>query len=91
VLAIRYDEQVKEHKMDRACGMHDILVRKPESWRPLGTPRHRGKDNIKTELKEIGCVEWINLAQRISQAGDISRMGDDENGHKLFIVKPEKI
>jgi hypothetical protein len=33
--------------------------------RPLGRPRHRWKDNIESNLKEIGWedVDWIKLAQ----------------------------
>jgi hypothetical protein len=42
-----------------------ILVGNPEGRRPLGRPRHRWVDNIKMDLREIGCygVDWINLAQ----------------------------
>jgi hypothetical protein len=32
-----------------------ILVRKPEGKRPLGRPRRRRVDNIKIDLREIGC------------------------------------
>jgi hypothetical protein len=31
-----------------------ILVRNPKGKRPLGRPRCRWKDNIKSNLKEIG-------------------------------------
>jgi hypothetical protein len=42
-----------------------VLVGKPEGLRPLGRPRPRWEDNIKTELREVGCgcVDWIGLAQ----------------------------
>jgi hypothetical protein len=47
--------------MDGTCSMHGenrnlcrILVGKPEVKRPLGTPRRRRNDNIKTGLREIG-------------------------------------
>jgi hypothetical protein len=41
-----------------------ILVGKREGKRPLGRPRHRWVDNIKMDLREIGCgVDWIDLAQ----------------------------
>jgi hypothetical protein len=33
---------------------YKILVRKPERD-TLGRPRHRWKDNIRTNLREIGC------------------------------------
>jgi hypothetical protein len=33
--------------------------------RPLGRPRRRWEDNIKTDLLEVGCegMDWIDLAQ----------------------------
>jgi hypothetical protein len=39
--------------------------REPEGKRPLGRPRRRWVDNIKTDLGEIGWddVDWIGLAQ----------------------------
>jgi hypothetical protein len=38
---------------------------KPEGKRPLGRPRRRWEDNIKMDLREIGCggMEYIDLAQ----------------------------
>ena len=32
-----------------------VLVGKPEGKRPLGRPRHRKEDNIKLDLREVGC------------------------------------
>ena len=32
-----------------------VLVRKPESKRPLGRPRRRWEDNIKMDLMVVGC------------------------------------
>jgi hypothetical protein len=42
-----------------------VLVEKPEGRRPLGRLRRRWEDNIKTDLREVGCgcVDWIGLAQ----------------------------
>jgi hypothetical protein len=31
-----------------------VLVRKPEGKKPLGKPRRRWEDNIKTDLQEVG-------------------------------------
>ena len=33
--------------------------------RPLGRPRRRWEDNIKVDLREVGCgcVDWMELAQ----------------------------
>ena len=38
---------------------------KPEGTRPLGRSRLRWEDNIKIDLKEVGCgrMDWIELAQ----------------------------
>jgi len=45
-----------------ACG---VLVGKPEGKRPLGRLRHSLEDNIKMDLKGVGCggMDWIELAQ----------------------------
>jgi hypothetical protein len=42
-----------------------VLMGKPEGKRPLGRPRHRWKDGIRMDLREIGwgSVDWIQLAQ----------------------------
>jgi hypothetical protein len=38
-----------------------VLVGKPEGKRPIGRPRNRFEDNIKTDLHEVGCGDmyWI--------------------------------
>jgi hypothetical protein len=43
-----------------------ILVGKPEGKRPLGIPRAKWVDNIKTDLGEIGWdgrdwIEWLKI------------------------------
>jgi len=51
--------------MGESRGMYRVLVEKPEGKRPLGRPRHRLEDNIKTDLQEVGCrgLDWIELTQ----------------------------
>jgi hypothetical protein len=46
-----------------------ILMGKPEGKRPIGRPRHRWEDDIKTDLREIGWggMDWIHLAQNRDQ------------------------
>ena len=46
-------------------GVLKVLVGKPEGKRPVGSPRRRWEDNIKMDLREIGCggMDWIELAQ----------------------------
>jgi hypothetical protein len=41
------------------------LVGKPEGRRPLGRPRRRWEDNIKIDLREVGCggADWVDLAE----------------------------
>jgi hypothetical protein len=42
-----------------------VLVGKPEGKRPVGRPRRGLEDNVKVDVREIGCgvIDWINLAQ----------------------------
>jgi hypothetical protein len=39
-------------------------VAKSEGRRPLGRPRRRWEDNIKADLREVGCggMDWTELA-----------------------------
>jgi hypothetical protein len=64
-------DEVKEEEISVVCRknegheeyMHSILFRNSEVKRQLCRPRHRCDDNIKINLKEIGCenVEWNQL------------------------------
>jgi len=51
--------------MGERGGVCRILVGKPEGNRPLGRTRHRWEDNIKMDLREVGCggMDWMELAQ----------------------------
>jgi len=51
--------------MGEKRGVYRILVGKPEGKRPLGRHRRRWKNNVKMDLKEVGCggMDWIELAQ----------------------------
>ena len=52
-------------RMGESRDVYRVLVGKPEGKRPLGRPRRRWEDNIKTDLQELGCrgVDWIELAR----------------------------
>jgi len=52
-------------RMGEERGMYSVLMEKPEGKRPLGRPRSRWVDNIRTDLQEVGCgyMEWIGLVQ----------------------------
>ena len=51
--------------MGEMRGLYRVLVGKSEGKRPLGRPRRRWGNNIKMDLKEVGCggMDWIELAQ----------------------------
>ena len=48
--------------MGERSGVYRVLEGKPEAKRPLGRPRRRWEDNIKTD---VGCedMDWIDVAQ----------------------------
>jgi len=50
--------------MGERRGAYRVLVGKPEGKGLIGRPRHRQEDNIKMDLKEVGCggMDWIELA-----------------------------
>ena len=50
--------------MGESRGVHGFCG-EPEGKGPLVRSRHRWKDNIKMDLKEVGCggTDWIDLAQ----------------------------
>jgi hypothetical protein len=58
-------------RMGEIRNTQSILSIKPEERRPLGKLRHRWKDNIRMDLREIKLglegVEWIHLAQDVHQ------------------------
>ena len=47
------------------AGVYRVLMGKPEGRGPLGRPRCRWVDNIRTDLQEVGCgyMDWIGLVQ----------------------------
>jgi hypothetical protein len=51
--------------MGERRGAYRVLVGKPEGKSPPGTPRLRCEDNIKTDIREVGCgcMDWIDLAE----------------------------
>ena len=52
-------------RMEQSRNAYRVLVGISEGKRPLGRPRHRWEDNIKMDLREVGCDpgEWIDLAE----------------------------
>jgi hypothetical protein len=52
-------------RMGQTRGAYRALVGKPERRRPPERPSRRWEDNIKVDIREVGCggVDWIDLAQ----------------------------
>ena len=63
-------------------GVYRVLVGKPEGKRPLGRPRHRWENNIKTDLQEVGCrgMDWIELAQDRDRWRALVKCGNEPSG-----------
>ena len=53
------------NRMGEERGVYRVLAGKPEGKRPLGRPRRRWVDKIRTDLQEVGCgyMDWTGLAQ----------------------------
>ena len=51
--------------MEQSRNAYRILVGKPEGKRPLGRPRCRWEDNVKMDLRKVGCDsgDLLDLAQ----------------------------
>jgi len=49
----------------RGEDIQGVFGKSAEGKRPLGRPRRRRVDNIRTDLQEVGCgyMDWIGLAQ----------------------------
>ena len=52
-------------RMGNSGSAYKILVGTPECKRPSGKPRRRWEDNIKMDLREVGCDprDWIALGE----------------------------
>jgi hypothetical protein len=68
--------------MEEGRVVYRILVRRPESKRPLGRRRRRWEDNIKLDLRETGIdgANWIQLAQDRVQWRAFCEHGDEPSG-----------
>ena len=56
---------LKSRRLRWAGHAYRVLVGKPEGKRPLGRPKRRWEDNIKMDLREVGCDprDWIALPE----------------------------
>ena len=49
-------------RMEQSRNAYRVLVEKPEGKRPLERSRCRVQDNIKMDLREVGCVPGDRIA-----------------------------
>ena len=65
-------DEIEKNEIGEACstygerrGVYGVLVGKPERRRILGRPKRRWENNIKIDLREVGCggMDWIELVQ----------------------------
>ena len=65
-------DKIEKNEMGGACSAYggeerriQGFVGKPEGKKPLGRSRRRWEDDIKMDLREVGCrgMEWIELVQ----------------------------
>ena len=53
--------------MEQSRNAYRVLVGKPEGKRPLGRRRHRWEDNIKMDLREVGCDPGESFIQMLKR------------------------
>ena len=60
---LRWAERVTH--MEQSRNAYRVLVGKPEGKRSIGKLRCKWKDNIKMDLREMGCdpADWIDLTE----------------------------
>ena len=66
-------------RMEQSRHAYRILVRKPEAKSPSGRPRRRWEDNIKMDLREVGCDagDWISISSRWGAIPDLCKSGNE--------------
>ena len=57
--------------MEQSRNTYRVLVGKLEGKRPFGMPRHRWEDNIKMDLREIGCDTDFRALLKIRTGGGL--------------------
>jgi hypothetical protein len=74
-------------RMGETRTAYKLMVGKPRRKRPLGRPKRRWEDNIRTDLRETGCegVDWMRLAQGRDQWRAIQRISQRSEKSVSFI------
>ena len=61
-------------RTEQSRNAYRVLVGKPEGKRPLGRPKHRWEDNIKMDLRKVGC-----------DSGDCISLSEDRDQWRTYI------
>ena len=69
-------------KMEEGKSSFKILTGTPKGKGPLGWPKHRGENNIRMNLKEIGINTSPGRCQKEMKFGQLNERGG-EVGHLL--------
>ena len=69
-------------RMEQSRNAYRVLVGKPEGMKPSEGPRCRWENNIKMDLREVGCDpgEWIDLAEDKDQWLSLCKGGNEPPG-----------
>ena len=70
--------------MEESRNADRVLVGRPEGNRPLGSSRRRLEDNIKMDLKEVGC-EATNSIGPCSRSGPMADLCKSSNERFGFL------
>ena len=78
---LRWAEHVDRMEISRNA--YSVFVEKYEGKRTLGRTRRRWEDNIKLDLREMGCDagDWIDLPLKIRYSGGFLKRGDETPGY----------
>ena len=72
--------------MEQPRNVYRAFMGKPGGKKPLGRPRHRWEDNIKMNLREMGCDpgDWKYLADVKSCGRWVVKLG---TGYTLLMLR----
>ena len=74
-------------RMEQSRNAYKVLVGRPEGKRPLRRSRRRWEDNIKMDLREVGCEPWSLILREEHRL----RVFENKVLRKMFGVRKTKL